>query len=107
MISDLWAAQPLILSLLISEIEGFRPYPRGFSSNPPSPPSPLPPEEDPPPDEELLSSDTNSKTILFGPPLVVAMLSFASRRVLATLKRILTRSIFSPYNLWLYRWHGI
>ena len=70
----------------------FSDYPSGFSSRPP-PPSP-PPEEEPPPVDELLSSVTSSKTMLFGPPLVVAMLSFASRKVFATLKRILTRSIF-------------
>ena len=69
----------------------FSDYPSGFSSKPPPP---LPPEEEPPPVDGLSSSVTSSKTRLLGPPLVVAMLSFASRKVFATLKRILTRSIF-------------
>ena len=53
----------------------FSDYPSGFSSRPP-PPSP-PPEGELPSVDELLSSVTSSKTMLFGPPLVVAMLSFA------------------------------
>ena len=89
-------------------------YPSGFSPWSPSEPPPsglLPPE---PPPVLSLSAVTSSKTRLFAPPLVVALLSFTSRRVLATLKRMLTRSMFftvqslasSAYVLHVFGRHG-
>ena len=77
-------------NFFISKDDGFRNYPKGFSSRPPELPPELPPSDEPP----SLSSNFSKAKVTFAGLLVCAWLLFTSFSSLSGTKRIFTRLIF-------------